>query len=55
MEFHYFMKKEYTQLKTKQRKQNIINQSQSMGFTKLSVLESNSISKRKSILELNSI
>ena len=40
MEFHYFMKKEYTQLKTKQLKQNI-NQCQSMGFTKLSVTESN--------------
>ena len=33
--FHRFKNKQFTQLKTKQVKQDILNQWESMGFTKL--------------------
>ena len=37
--FHRFKKKQKTQLKTKQVKQDILNQRESMGFPKLGIAE----------------
>ena len=55
IEFYHFMKSEYTQMWTKQIKQNIFKLMGSIDFSGLSISKSNSISERNSIHERNSM